>query len=178
VADADWRVEYARRIARSFWLPAAAVTFAAASAASGVTVLEFEVASEYLPAGSSPTGLQSYATSLAATAYGQMLSIPVLSVSATLASEGANTPQPPPAPPTPPPETVTRQATGLAPGVLVGIIVPIVAVIVIVAVGGYWYYKRKKKRIPLATVEPGGAGSTEYGSGGGGQLVQPPEIPE
>ena len=52
------------------------------------------------------------------------------------------------------------------------IVLPIVAILLIAGVGGYWYQQRKKKRMPMATVQPEGPGQ------GGQILVRPPDIPD
>ena len=159
VAAADWRIEFARRIARAFWLPRAAVTLSSAGTRSnGRTALVFAISTEYLPSGTTPASLKGYAQLLPRTLYSSLLGIRILAVSTVLESEGA-------LPPPPPPPIVDQLSTLMAPGMIVAIVAPVVAMIVVVAGVAYWYRKRRKRRVVLATVQPG--------MGPSGQLVQP-----
>jgi hypothetical protein len=169
-ADTDWRKEYARRIARVYWLPRSAVSLKDAVESNGETLMSFSIAATALPAGTNAGNLKAYAQTLPASLYAEILAVPILAVGIMLQSEidAGNLP-PPPAPPVAP---IISQVTGMAPGVIVAIVLPIVAVLLIGGVSAYWYRKRKLKRIPLATVQPEGP------SAGQALLVRPPDIPE
>ena len=111
-----------------------------------------------------------YAATVPSSLYADILAVPITSVGIQLKSEiDASTP--PPAPPSLPP-IGTSAASAMAPGVIVAIVLPIVAILLIAGVGGYWYQQRKKKRMPMATVQPEGPGQ------GGQILVRPPDIPD
>lgn len=171
VADADWRVEYARRLARVYWLPKEAVVFAYAETEGGGTSMVFNMYGAYLPAGTTPENLRAYATELPTEFYTNILAVPVTDVSGVLNSVAiATTPSPPPAP-TSPPDVAVMSVAGMAPGIIVAIVLPIVVVLVLLGAGAYWYRTRRMKRVPLATVQP----SQQVG---GQLLVQPPDLPE
>lgn len=168
VANSDWQIEYARRIARSYWLPPSSVTLSNATETSSGTLMTFNIRTTALPAGVDASGLKAYAETVPSSLYSDLLAIPITSVTVELQSEilaAMSTPPPPSAP-------LVVRSSGMAPGVIVAIVLPIVAILLIGGVGGYWYRQRKMKRMPMATVQPEGPGQ------GGQILVRPPDIPE
>ena len=178
VAEASWRDEFPRRVARLYWLPRAAVTLASATpGANGGTRMQFNMAARYLPYGATAAGLKTYAETLQSTVYSQILAVPVTALELSLMSETVVTvPSPPPLPlpPAVPPVSGTMAVTGMAPGAIVGIVVPVAAIIIILGGGFYYYRQRKAKRMPMATVQP----QQTQGPVGGQLLVQPPELPD
>jgi len=171
IADADWRVEFARRVARIYWLPRVAVSFKSAAPTATGTQMLFDISASYLPSGATVDGLKSYADTLPSSVYSSALAIPITSVSNTIEQPEADSP--PPAPPSPPPDTTTTVVSGLAPGVVVAIVLPIVVILLIGGGGFYWYQLRKKKRMPMATVLP-----DERPVVNNQLLVQPPDLPD
>jgi hypothetical protein len=168
VSDADWRVEYARRLARTYWLPKEAVTFASGIEQAGSTVMTFNVATVFMPPGANGENLKNYAASLPSSAYSEMLAVPVLSVGAILASEL----KPPPSPPAPaePPETTTPTGEPVPAGVIVGIVLPVLVLWGLAMGAYYWHRTRRTNRLKMATVLPEQQASASV-------LVQPPDIP-
>jgi len=177
VANSDWRLEYPRRIAALYWLPSAAVTLAAAVPEGTGTRMDFNILTDYLPAGATPAGLKSYATATAANVYSIVLAVPVTSVAAILDSELQLLGYSPPAiaSPAPPPVNINQNLVTIPAGVYIAVIIPVVAVIVGLGVFGYWYKKRRDKRVPMATVQPQQGGGASVG---GQLLVQPPDLPD
>ena len=176
VANANWRIEYPRRIARVYWLPPSAVTLSDAIVLpDGGTTLVFNIAASFLPSGATPSGLKAYAVSVSTTIYSMILAIPVTAVAQRLSTEDVSPPAPPQAPKAPlsPPDVAVMSVMGMAPGAIVAIVLPIVACLLLAGAGIYWYRKRREKRVPMATVQP-----TQQQAVGGQLLVQPPDLPD
>jgi len=162
VADPDWKVEFARRLAVAIGVSPAFVTLASAvSIGTAETRLTFEVRPE---GDLSASDLQATVSGLGGTSFfTSMLGVSVTGIEVYITDSSApSSVAPPPAPPDEGSNIDTDSA--LLPSTVVAITVPIV-LLFIAAVAYYLYRQRKKKRLQAVTVQPRR------------ELVEPPPMP-